>query len=361
MIGRRAFTLGLGTSLLAAAPLGRALAERRKPIREMPYIPFEQVPNHRAMMREMIGQVSTYCRRHAPQLTVMVRNAPELIVKGKREWQWQIWNDPEADKAGAITPIGSIDKDYLALVDGLLVDGMFSGGERYGEATGPDRHALLLAAAKGARAEGKTVLSIEYEPGQEMTDAILRQSRADGFLTWIDRSGNERLARIPKEIPTGENAEQIGSLSTARNFLPMLTADGFKSRQDWVAALYDTNYDLLVLDAFWNDLVPLTYADLARLKQKKTGARRLVLADLPLGRARESAYYWKPDWREDNPSWLVARDPAQAGHWLVSYWDKGWEAVVGAHIQAAVKLGFDGFLLDQADSYLLFEDMMPID
>lgn len=361
MIGRRAFTLGLGSSLLAAAPLGRALADRRKPIREMPYIPFEQVPNHRALMRRMIGQISAYCRRHAPQLAIMVRDAPELVVKGKREWQWQIWNDPAADKAGTITPIGSIDRDYLALIDGLLIDGMFSGADRYGEPTDADRHALLLAAAKGARTEGKTVLSVEYGPGPEMTDAILRQSKTDGFITWINRLGDEQLARIPKEIPAGENAGHIASLTAARNFLVMLAAGGFKSREDWVAALCDTNYDLLVLDAFWNDLVPLTYADIARLKQKKTGARRLVLADLPLGRARESAYYWKPEWRADDPSWLVARDPAQAGHWLVSYWDKGWEAVVGAHIQAAVKLGFDGFLLDQADSYLLFEDMMPID
>lgn len=368
MIGRRAFSLGIGATLLAGAARaeirynGADLDVReRRPLKKLPYTPFEKVPNHREMMRGVVRELAHFSHGVKPPMSVLVRNAPELTLKGKREWQWQIWRDPAGEAKGTISPLGSVNNEFIEAIDGVLIDGMFTGREVYGQPTRQAESAYLLTEAQAVRSLERRVLTIEYGASEAQMKMTAKTAQDEDFLVWFNNEGDKSLATIPTRAPENENANEIRSLEDAKNFLFMARSDGFVSRAAWVKALAATNYDLLIISPFWNDKEPLGYADMKALQFKKLGARRMVLAQMSVGRAREGAYYWKEEWKEGNPSWLFAPDPDAPGHWVVQFWDDGWKKIMADYIIAAAKLGFDGVLLDHADSYILFEDMMPID
>lgn len=363
MIRRRSFTLGLLASLAAGAAFAQeeASPRRRKPIKVLPYIPFEEIPNHRALMRTLIGQMGDYCRARQPRMILMVKGAPELIVKGKRELDWQEGRDPEGGGKGLYGTIGTVDEEYLQGLDGVVLDGIFSGAEEYGKATAPARRDLLLAAATAARKAELPVFDIEYGPDEAGLKAAQEAARAGGFQIVVDRSGNGDLARLPKAAPARENPDHITRPAQARNLLVMNKAADFDNNGAWAKALAATNYDILALDAFGGGKAPLTQAQVEALKTKKIGARRLVLATLPVGRAWETAFYWNRDWQEGNPPWLFAKDPTRVPSWVVEYWSEGWKSVLGKYVDGITQLKFDGFLVTDAEAYLPFEDMMPID
>jgi endo-alpha-1,4-polygalactosaminidase (GH114 family) len=46
---------------------------------------------------------------------------------------------------------------------------------------------------------------------------------------------------------------------------------------------------------------------------------------------------------------------------MVNYWDPKWKELIGKYVQGILDLGVDGILLDQLDTYLYFEDLMPLE
>jgi len=165
---------------------------------------------------------------------------------------------------------------------------------------------------------------------------------------------------VPAARPPHENANAILSLSNARNFAVTLSSAKYGSRADWVAALAATNYDLLILDVFHRSDA-LTIPEVRSLKFKKVGAPRLVLAAMQIGRAFDTRFYWKPDWRPGNPPFLSVRDTTTPGAIFTEYWDPAWKEVLGKTIAGIMDLGFDGVVFTDIDSFRVFEDRTPID
>lgn len=372
MIGRREVARGLGALLLAgAAPAGAfaqgksmdkdASTETRKRLKDIPYTPLDQIPNHRQYMRDIVIALSTYAKKRNPQFLVLVRNGPELVVKEKREWNWESARDPQGAADGKYTPTGSVNRPYLKAIDGMLIDGLLFGEDEYGQPTNPDTRRILEAAAHALREDGRRVLAIEYCADKSKVEEAEALAGREGLLLYVDRDGDKALDRIPRERPLHENPEAVRDLAQARNFLPMLRSTGYGKRDDWVDALAATNYDLLLLDAFFHESDALVPADVGRLKYKRLGSDRMVLADLPLGRARDTRFYWQPDWAVGKPSFLVARDPEDPAEAMVNFWDPKWKEIIGKYMQGIMDLGVAGVVLDQVDAYLYFEALMPLE
>ncbi len=373
MIGRRRFTLGLGsialTPLLAAAAAradvrvnGMVLPEKndKRKLRDIPYVPLENIPNHRQLMRDIVVELAAYGRRRKSDFIVLLRNAPELLIKEKRESDWEGDRDPDGSAAGKYTPMGSIIRPCLEAIDGMVIDGLFYGRDHADQPTDAAVTRYLMNAVDMLESQGRRVLTIEYCRDAKLRAQAARQLSRAKTVSYFDAEKDKALAVIPKERPQHENAQHVTDMSLARNFLPMMHSQSFGSRSDWVAALAATNYDVLLLDPFWRGTEPLTSSEVKSLKYKELGARRLVLANLPVGRAADTRFYWKREWTIGNPSWLVAPDPLNPGETVVQYWNPEWKALVGKYMQGLVDLGFDGIMVDSADAYLYFEDLMPL-
>ena len=368
MIGRRAFVQGLGSLMLATPAMAEVRAngkvvpngKKKKPLKDIPIVPFEQIPNHRQFMRDIVIELSAYGKARVPGFIILPRNAPELLIKEKREYELETGHDPDGASLGKYPEVGSVIRPYLKAIDGLFIDGAFYGGDIFDQPTSAETAKPLLQAAEALRREGRVALTVEYCNSKPAVTAASKAAAAAKTLTYIDQDGDKTLGHIPRIHPATENPAHATDLSGAKNFLPILHSEDFLSRSDWVRAMAETNYDLLIVDPFWRGADPLTFDDIKSLRYKKLGTRRLILARLPLGRARDTAYYWKREWSVGNPPWLFTPDPDDPAQTLVEYWSPEWKELLGKFMEALVNLGVDGVLLDYVDAYLPFEDMMPL-
>ena len=126
-------------------------------------------------------------------------------------------------------------------------------------------------------------------------------------------------------------------------------------------------YDVFVLDYSRDgtDARALTAREIAALKTKPDGSRRVVLAYLSIGEAENYRYYWQPDWSTPSlaPPWLAPANKKWRTNFPVRYWDADWQAIVFAgensYLARIASAGFDGVYLDRVDAFEEFESENP--
>lgn len=125
-------------------------------------------------------------------------------------------------------------------------------------------------------------------------------------------------------------------------------------------------YDLVVIDYARSEVgerkpeMPLTREEVARMKVKPDGGKRLIIAYLSIGESEDNRYYWGADWSRHRPAWMGAESKEWKGNYLVKYWEPVWQNIIFGNAQSYVDrilaAGFDGFYLDRADAYYRFGD-----
>lgn len=127
------------------------------------------------------------------------------------------------------------------------------------------------------------------------------------------------------------------------------------------------NIDVDRLSASMLDLIVVDHAlgvpenliaspsDVARLKRKPDGGRRIVLGYLSVGEAESYRPYWHAEWEHHPPAWLAAPNPDWPGAYGVRFWEPSWQDIVySGHdsiLDLIVRAGFDGVFLDRVDAY----------
>jgi cysteinyl-tRNA synthetase len=147
-------------------------------------------------------------------------------------------------------------------------------------------------------------------------------------------------------------------LSDAKNFLYLINPEStFTSREDLIMGLIQTDYDVLIIDAFYGERVLDSVAVGALRRQ--AGRTRLVLAYMSIGEAEDYRYYWDASWATSPPSWLAEENPEWEGNYKVRYWEKGWRNIIygndNSYLQKIINAGFDGVYLDIIDAFEYFE------
>jgi cysteinyl-tRNA synthetase len=98
-----------------------------------------------------------------------------------------------------------------------------------------------------------------------------------------------------------------------------------------------------------------TSSELAPLKRKPDGSRRIVLAYLSVGEAADYRPYWQPGWSEHAPSWLGPENPNWPHAYPVRFWAPEWQAILfggpNSMLDTILAAGFDGVFLDRIDVY----------
>lgn len=373
--------------------------------------PPAQVPNFRADMREVVVTLANYAKGRKRDFIVLVHNGVELAVKGRREVTWEELRDPDGRAFEKRLPEGAVYRPYVRNIDGVILDGLFCGPDAFGkplakameERKAQDRQSLedkakgiqrpavpsefgpfsidpqeelrrateirrkaereerqrrTLYAIQAMQEEGRRVLSMETCKAQKDVSAAYDASDRDRVLSY---AGTGPVTLVPKGHPRAENANPVSTVTAARNWLPMLRGDAYGSKAEWVQALRQSNEDLLVVDVAHRGDSPLNREDVAKLKFKELGSPRLVLAVLPVGKAFDWRWYWKTGWEAGNPPFLFAPDTEHPGSFVTVVADPQWRELLGKYLTGILDMGFDGVVLDDVDTYLWFEDLMPLD
>ena len=313
---------GLLTTVLAGHAAGRAAAPKR---------------DYRAAMRQFVQAISAQAKKADPSFLVVPQGGVALL-----------------------TDDGRPATDYLKAIDGVGQEEVFYGYDNKDNRRTPrketDSFLRQLAVAKKA---GKPVLSIDYANKRDLMDDAYARNKAAGFIPFVaDRRGLDGIPAYP-EMPVDVNAADVKALKDVRNFLYVIDGSKFGSKEKYVAALAQTNHDLLVVDLFTGDW-PASADDVKRLKIKASGGRRLVLCYVSVGEAEDYRFYWQKGWQPGKPAFLGKEDPQWKHNFAVRYWEPAWQALfVGgaesylARVRAA---GFDGIYLDKVDEFEWFEE-----
>lgn len=148
------------------------------------------------------------------------------------------------------------------------------------------------------------------------------------------------------------------------------------SELDLEAALRSP-FDLLVVDATTGlrGNIGFTAEQVARLKRKPDGSRRLVVSYLSIGEAEDyrTGYFDKEYMSEEAPDWLLKENPRWKGNRIIRFCEEGWQRTIlgddngrslyndidPSPLYRLLELGFDGVYLDRVDVYAEVRSQCP--
>jgi cysteinyl-tRNA synthetase len=219
----------------------------------------------------------------------------------------------------------------------------------------------MLAFMNIAEANGVEVMVTDYCSTPAYMYDSYNQSYVRGYISFA--ADHRELDNIPEYPPDPYYANffDIASLADAWNFLYLLNTDSFSDRDDFLNALQGTNYDILLIDAFYDGSEALTADEIESLKTKANGGARLVIAYMSIGEAENYRFYWQSGWNTTPPSWLADENPDWPGNYKVRFWEKSWQDIIygndNSYLKKILDAGFDGVYLDIIDAYEFFEDL----
>lgn len=291
--------------------------------------------DYRSEMRSFVQEISSFAKDQDSDFTVIPQNGHQLI-----------FNDD------------MIASSYLNAIDGMAQENLFFGYPNNDFPTQPSMTDRLLKLLNTGKEAGKTILVTDYVSTSFKVNSSYSQNQALGYLSF---AAPERDLTVipsnPQQLP-GENSNNISNLSQAKNFLYLLNKSEFSSKEDFISSIESTNYDLIIIDAFYGGNL-FSEQEMTRLRQKKNGGTRMVISYMSIGEAEEYRYYWQDGWNTGNPEWLVQENPNWPGNYKVKYWDENWQALIygdeHSYLQKIIDSGFDGVYMDIIDGFQFFE------
>ncbi len=297
--------------------------------------------NYREEMRSIIMLISRRAKENSPGFIVVTQNAMELLSDTGK-------------------PDGNIIHPYMSSIDGTGCEELFYGHTGDGKINSKDTTDYFLNYLLLFKQNKKSVLVIDYVKNRNQAMNSFRLCEKYGFISF---QGGRSLSGIPDWI-FNNNRKEVLKLDNAKNFLYLLDASKFKTRDNYLEAIKRTNYDLVVIDAFfWNKI--LSAKEVGDLKKKSSGKRRIVLSYLSIGEAEDYRYYWHSEWKRNPPAFLGKENSEWKGNFKVKYWMQEWKEIIcgrndgtgfgNSYLKKIIDSGFDGVYLDILDAAFYFE------
>ncbi len=292
-------------------------------------------------MRNLVQNISAYAKETKPSFVVIPQNGPELLTTN---------GEPDA----------SLSRAYLDAIDGIGREDLFYGYTHDNIATPVSELNYLISLMDVAENNDVKVLVTDYCSNPSFVDDSYAQNAAKGYVSFA--ADHRELDNIPAypEDPYKVNNSNVTSLAEAKNFLYLLNPSSFSSKDAFLDAIRETNYDVIVIDLFYDD-VALSSSDVTSLRNKANGGSRLVIAYMSIGEAEDYRYYWQTEWETNPPSWLATENAEWTGNYKVRYWDAAWQDIIygkdNSYLKKILDAGFDGVYLDIIDAFEYFENL----
>ena len=286
----------------------------------------EQEADAAVRMQSLVKEISMYTKAQKPGFNIIPQNGMELAFVD-------------------LDPNGTLDQDYLNAVDAFGIESLYYEGSRMEDM---DR----VSEAKSLVTH-KPVFVAEYINDPSAFSAAVQVNKEQGFIPFIRTSDNYDYQYIPTALED-ENDRNILEMKDVRNFLYLISTDAFSTKDEMLRAIANTNYDLVLIDLFFDD-TQLTSEDLAVIRFKANGGRRLLVAYVNVGAAENYRYYWQSDWKRGKPTWLKKKYPGYPDEIYVEFWNSAWQQILfgnpQAYLDRMIDAGFDGAYLDNVEAY----------
>ena len=289
----------------------------------------------RQEMRNFVQQISAYAKNKKAGFLIIPQNGQEILTVNS-----------EAD--------GALATDYISAIDAVGREDLFYGYNNDDEATPTEDREFLIDFCDIAKNNGKVVLTTDYCSTHAKMDDSYSQNDSKGYISFA--ADHRELDNIPDYPVTIHDASDtdVAVIADVKNFLYLINSSAFATKQAFLDAVKATNYDLVLIDLFFNE-EPFTSGEISSLKSKAGGGTRLVICYMSIGESEDYRYYWssldKSLNYKENPDW--------PGNFAVKYWENSWQQIIYGNDQSYTKkiidAGFDGVYLDIIEGYENFE------
>lgn len=275
-----------------------------------------------------------YAKNIDPDFLIVPQNGQEILTTN---------SDPD----------GPLATDYIDAIDAVGREDLFYGYTGDDKPTPAGDRDFLISICDVAKENGKLVMVTDYCSTNSKMDDSYAQNEAKGYVSFAaDHRELNNIPAYPAAI-YNVNDNDITSAGEVKNFLYLINPS-FSTKQEFIEAVQATNYDLVLMDLYFNE-TELTAADVEALKTKANGGSRLVICYMSIGEAEDYRYYWS-----DLDKNLVCREnPDWKGNFAVKYWEADWKSVIYGNEQSYLKkildAGFNGVYLDIIEAYETFE------
>jgi len=292
--------------------------------------------DYRYEMRQFVQGISAYMKHQDPGFAIIPQNGEDLAIQD-----------------------GIVIQEYMDAVDGIGREDFLYGYYEDDTATPVDDREFMLSSMNIYLEYGKSVLVIDYCSSADNVQDSYDTNRDYGFISFAaDERNLNSIPALPQPIMS-DNADDVLQLSDAKNYLYIINPELYSSKNDFLDAISSTNYDLVIVDLFFDES-PLTAVDIDRLRVKENGAARLVVCYMSIGEAENYRYYWQDEWAKNPPTWLGQENPDWEGNFEVNYWDPDWQHIIcgndQSYAQMILNAGFDGVYLDLIDAFEYYEE-----
>jgi cysteinyl-tRNA synthetase len=287
----------------------------------------EKRSNHTGRkMQDFIVEISDYAKSKDPLFAIIPQNGEELLFHNL---------DGEDDP----------DDRVLNAIDGIGCEELF-----YNADFAPDDYRLDMLLRVKSRIP---VLVSDYLNNDNNADLAHQYASDAGFIAFPRVSANYDYLQIPAVV-NNENSNDITQVSDAKNYLYLISQDGFADKTAFLDAIRATNFDLVIIDAFYGD-VQFTAAEINSLKTKASGGTRMVIGYMSIGSAENYRYYWKDDWKLHKPNWLKKEYDGYSNEIWVKFWKTEWRDIIYGNDESYTKKlidsGFNGAYLDNVEVF----------
>ena len=295
--------------------------------------------DYRAEMRTFIREISEYAKTIDPSFIVIPQNGNELLLLDENS--------------------GVFADDYIASIDGIGREDLYFGYTGDNLPTPATERDYMIGFLDLAENNGVEVLVTDYCSTPANVDSSCVWNNNKGYISFA--ADHRELDDIPvyPVTPFNINTDDVDSLPAAKNFLYLLNDELLADKAEFLSALQNTDYDLIIMDLFYDGTLQFTPEEITSLKTKAGGGQRLVIAYMSIGEAEDYRYYWQPGWMEGSPSWIVEENPDWQGNFIVKYWEEEWQQIIfgnsDAYLTKIIDSEFDGVYLDIVDAFEYFE------
>ncbi len=296
--------------------------------------------DYRQDMRDFVQAISAYGEENIPNFIIIPQNGQEIITQNGEE-------------------DGAPVTEYLNAIDGVGREDLFYGYDKDNKPTPEREKNYMIAFLDIFEQYGIEVLTTDYCSSYDKVDDSYTQNKAKNYISFA--SPQRELNVIPDypSEPYNVNSFDIQSLANSKNFLYLINHENFATKQDFITAVSQTDYDIIIMDCFFNN-EEFTASEINSLKTKKNSGMRIVISYMSIGEAEDYRYYWQDSWINNPPNWLEDENPDWEGNYKVRYWDKDWQSIIygndNSYLKKIINAGFDGVYLDIIDAFEYFEN-----
>ena len=317
------------------------------------------IDNYREEMRKTILMLINYAKEKKPDFKIIIHNDQQLLNKSLWEYSLDGYNlirkQSNAkddfflfhDKYVDIEPQrNTLAHKYLNMIDAIVLNNIYCGTQKINPV---------------AKNHNLDLISVEYCPDINALEEAQINSIIDKRSIYAFTDLENAFKTIGDYEHINDSARNIYQISDAQNILILNDDSLYKSQEEFTNDLSKTNYDIIIIHPLFAHNKRFSDENFRKLKFKKNGTKRLIIAEFNISEANPMEYYWQDNWRIGNPSWLIRPSFSSPNNIITQYWAPEWKKIIAKYFDDLLNEDFDGVFFTGVENYSYFEQRSPLE